>query len=550
MKQFTPAVSDVRCGFHIRDMTIGGVLKRQADRYGERRFLMAVPSGETLSYAEVDAASDHMAAGLRGQRIRRGDMVAVLMENSLTTIILFFALAKVGATNVPLNTAIRGKQFAYQLSQADCTTLIVDEALLDRFHDIHADTPAITRLLIAGEARGDTLTWREGLAPTRLADMHCDTAQVPEGEEPRFSDLAFIFYTSGTTGPSKGCMFSHARCLTGAAGHVELQQIDENDLRYVTLPVFHTNATVGSLFPALLSGGAMAIAQRFSVSRFWADVRQSGATVTNLLGSMMNFLWAAEPRQDDSDNSLRLIICAPIPTFFEEFTKRFALELGTVYGLSDYGVPTGFLVSSAPDKAASAGPALPGWRVRIVDEDDFDKAPGEVGEILVRSDNVWDTTSGYYGMAEKSMHALRNNWFHSGDLGYLDEDGYLFFAGRQKDAMRRRGENISAFEVEQIIAGHPAIADAAAYPLRSETSEDEIAVSITLSDGMTLSPEELIAFCQKNMAYYMIPRFVNFEAEMPRTLTQKVEKYKLQEKAERERATLWDREKAGIKIAR
>jgi crotonobetaine/carnitine-CoA ligase len=198
----------------------------------------------------------------------------------------------------------------------------------------------------------------------------------------------------------------------------------------------------------------------------------------------------------------------------------------------------------------SAGRARPGYRIRIADDDDFDLPPGEVGEILLRSERLWDTSLGYYKMPEATLAAWRNFWFHTGDRGYLDANGYLYFVDRKKDAIRRRGENISAFEVEQVVASHPAVQDAAVYPVRSEMSEDEVAVSVVRRTGAALDERTLVEYCAANMAYYMVPRFIEFRAELPRTLTEKTEKYKLKSEAEADPTRLWDREKAGIVLKR
>jgi crotonobetaine/carnitine-CoA ligase len=188
--------------------------------------------------------------------------------------------------------------------------------------------------------------------------------------------------------------------------------------------------------------------------------------------------------------------------------------------------------------------------VRIVDDADFEVPRGQVGEIVVRGKEPWIMCQGYYKMPEATLAAWRNLWFHTGDRGYMDQENYLYFVDRKKDAIRRRGENISSFEVEQIILKHPSVLDVAAFPITSEHSEDEVMVSIVLREGGTLSEMQLIEFCNRNMPYFMVPRYVEIVNALPKTMTEKVEKYKLRASAETRLSAIWDREKAGIVIKR
>ncbi|RZA16262.1 MAG: ATP-dependent acyl-CoA ligase, partial [Lysobacteraceae bacterium] len=218
--------------------------------------------------------------------------------------------------------------------------------------------------------------------------------------------------------------------------------------------------------------------------------------------------------------------------------------------MSDFGMATVFSVNDPQDKLGSAGRVRTFYEMKIVDDDDFEVAPGETGEIAFRCNEPWRAPSGYYKMPEATANARRNLWFHTGDRGYVDADGYLFFVDRKKDAIRRRGENISAFEVEQIICLHPAVAEAAVYPVRADTAEDEVAASVQLREGAQADEKDLVAFCADNMAYYMVPRFLDMRPDFPRTLSQKIQKHLLKDEIEGRLASVWDRERAGIVVRR
>jgi crotonobetaine/carnitine-CoA ligase len=315
--------------------------------------------------------------------------------------------------------------------------------------------------------------------------------------------------------------------------------------------MFHGNAWLCSVMPALVSDAGLAVSRRFSASTIWDELRRYGATQFNSLGAMTNFIWSRPPDPRDRDHKVRQVMVVPTPReFYHDFEKRFGVAFTSVYALTDCGMVTARGPADPPDKWASGGKACEHVEVRIVDEDDFALPPGQIGEIVVRTREPWIYAQGYYNMPEATARANRNLWFHTGDRGYLDADGYIYFVDRKKDAIRRRGENISSYEVEQIILKHPFVLDVAVFPVTSEHSEDEVMATVVLREGRSLTPAALIDFCQANMAYFMVPRFLEFAAQLPKTMTEKVEKYKLRGAAEERLGEIWDREKAGIKVTR
>jgi crotonobetaine/carnitine-CoA ligase len=286
------------------------------------------------------------------------------------------------------------------------------------------------------------------------------------------------------------------------------------------------------------------------VSRFWDEIRQSRSTITNFLGAMSSFLWSSPPSPQDANNDLRLVSMAPTPRYAAEFEQRFGLKAMNNYGLSDFGMVTSFTEHEPRDKLGSIGKPRRGFHVRIVDDDDFEVPTGEVGEMVLQSDDPWRATTGYYKMAEATLAANRNQWFHTGDRGMRDADGYLWFVDRKKDCIRRRGENISAFEVEQIIATHPEVANAAVFPVATATNDEEVGAIVVRRPGTAFSEAELVDHCQRNMAYFMVPRYIRFVDALPTTVNQKVEKFRLRQALEADLSQAWDREAAGLVLKR
>ena len=522
--------------FATQDLTMGRVWRRQAALHGDRTWLTWLPDGRRYSYADADALTNRLANGLLAQGVRQGEHVAILAGNSPEHLLLFCALGKLGAVAVPINTACRGEVLRYYLEQSEATTLLVGEDLADRLLTL----PSLPRVFLLPAPGAHTTLSALPFAMLLHADATPPDVVVKPG------DLALLAYTSGTTGPSKGCMHSQASSLIFGLSNAETHGHRSDDVFYVCLPLFHLNALQTQSLCALLVGGSVALAPRFSVGGFWADVRASGATITNLLGSMAAFLWSAPATPEDADNRLRMVSATPLPRFAEGFEQRFGLKLISNYGLSDYAMATGFTIDAPAAKRGSAGRARQGIDIRIVDDDDLPLPPGEAGEILLRSSRPWGAAHGYWRMPQATLDATRNLWFHTGDRGILDADGYLWFVDRKKDSIRRRGENISAYEVEQIIARHPAVAEAAAYPLPAESSEDEVAVAVVLKPDATLDEAALVEHCIANMSHFMVPRFIRFVADLPRTPSQKVEKHRLKLTS----GAYWDREAHGIVVKR
>ena len=536
-------------GYNIRELTLGRVLAEKAARIGDKVFLTWMPDGRRWTYRSIDRESNALANGMLASGLASRAHVAILMENCPEQVLAFLALGKIGAVAVPINAAARGELLRYFIEQSDSSAIVIEARFLERLLALGPDLAARLRqvIVVADES---------GAAPPGapwnaipLERVAAGSAEPPPVEV-RFRDMAMIMYTSGTTGPSKGCVFSQVRTLLWGMSHSEALGYRASDLFYVCLPLFHVSALLGTLYQALTLEASVALQRRFSASGFWPDIRACGATVTGMQGSMPNILWGRPPSAHDRAHRLRVCQVSPCPEFALAFEERFGMRFVSGYGLTDYWSSHAFTLSDPPSKIGSAGRTRKGIEARVVDEDDFDVPVGEPGELILRNNNPWEAGEGYYKMPEASLASLRNGWFHTGDKVRIDEEGYMWFVGRGKDTIRRRGENISAFEIESVVKKHPAVADAAAYALASPLGEEDVALAVVPRDGHALDEAELIRYCAENMAYFMVPRYVRRVEDLPRTLSHKVQKFRLREESERDHGGLWDREAAGIKIGR
>ena len=535
----------------IRELDYTTIVGRRAREDGARTYLRF--EDEHYTFLDAHQLTNRVGNGLMQHGVARGEHVALMLDNCPEIAWYLFGIGKIGAVSVPLNTASKGELLARFLRQSRTSCIVVAAHLVGRVAQVAAQCPELKRCVIVtgrGPAEADEAKMPPGLAGIghqelmKVADVAPDT-----GVPVRFDDLACLMFTSGTSGPSKAIMSTHAHSFSPAISLAKAFDYGRDEVMYTCLPLFHGNA-MRALFIAMITGGSVVVGRKFSASNFFADVRRYKATQFNLLGAMANILWAQAPSPADRDHGARKCMIVPMPAFAEPFSERFGLQLCSTYALTDFAYVSFLSTADPKSKWRSAGRVQPDIELAIVDEDDFPVPTGATGEICIRSRRPWIAAQGYYGMPEATVKAWRNLWFHTGDRGYIDGDGYLFFVDRKKDAIRRRGENISSYEVEQIIGQHPAVLDVAAFAVASEMSEDEVMVSVVLKPGEKLGEEELVRWSEKQMAHFMVPRYIEFLPSLPRTLTEKVEKYKLRIAAEQRLASVWDREKHGIKLAR
>jgi crotonobetaine/carnitine-CoA ligase len=534
--------------FALEDRVLPKVLAAAAQALPDNPYILF--REDTYSYADTELVSTQFAHGLRQWGVIGGSRVAAILDNSPQYIFTLFAIAKLGALNVPINTAARGQLLAYFLADCESTHVIVQEDYVDVLLEAWGGTFKIPTLVLrSGEknkvaAAGAGLpTWHDVLSDgfaRRETSLDTDL---------KAWDPWLILYTSGTTGPSKGSVCPHAQSLTIGRTQVRRMDIGPNDRMYTFLPLFHGNALNYSTVTALWGRACIALETRFSASRFWADIHRYQATQFNAMMIVTSVLEKLPVTAEEKNNPVRIAVMVPPPANRRELELRWGLSIISQYAMSEAHPITVLDAGQAYDKPRTSGRVDSSMEVRIVDENDVEVPRGTPGEVTIRTREPWTMLLQYYGKAEATMQAFRNLWFHTGDRAFLDEDGYLFFVDRVKDAIRRRGENISAYEIEFILRGHSDIVEVAAIPVPSEMGEDEVATYI-VRRSPDLTEKDVVEFAIDRMAYFMVPRFVQFIDELPKTPSQKVQKFALREMAKASYNNMWDREKAGIVVTR
>jgi crotonobetaine/carnitine-CoA ligase len=523
---------------------IGTVLRAQAEALADAPFLRM--DDQVLSFGQVNAAVNSYAAGLAELGVGRGDRISLFMENSLEFALLGLAANKIGATWVPTNTTYKGEWLRQTLVDADAALLVVDDGLLERVLDLGGGLPP-KRGLVLGR---DGITTEGGVEWLPFAAVDSGSAAEPDVDvSPR--DISAVMWTSGTTGRSKGVEQSHSCWLAAARVFREARRVEAGDVLYCCVPMFNSGGWVFNVFEGLADGLPVAIDRQFTVAGFWDRVRYYGATQVVTLGAMHIYLWQAPGRPDDAENPLRVAGFVPIPQeLVEPMKERFGLEhIWQGFGQSE-AMPVTIAGADRRWKPNSAGLPRPDFELRILDDRDQEVPPGEVGEICVRPREPDVLFSGYFRNPEATLAAFRNLWYHSGDLGRVDEDGELFFVDRKADYMRYKGRNISSFEAERAAAAHPAVKEVAAHGVRSEelAVEDEVKLCVVVDPGATLTATELARFINDHSPYYLVPRYIEFVEALPQTPTGRVQKFQL--RARGVTGGTWDREQAGFQVQR
>jgi crotonobetaine/carnitine-CoA ligase len=495
-------------------------------------------SGESVTYAELQARAFSIAAGLGELGVRRQEPVAVMLDSNMTRVLTWLGITVGGMIEVPINTAYKGDMLSYVLSHSGARVAIVDGNWCDRFAEIADGLGELETIVVVGQS---------GPVPARFRKVELDVLLRADSVEPdqpvAVSDIAAILYTSGTEGASKGVLCPHGAAFS-MASYPPLTGDDEVVL--VTLPLFHAAGLWASLYNALRVGGTAVVQQSFSASQFWAQVRRHRVTTTVLMGAMADFLWRQSPSQEDRNHPMRYIGFVPAPRYINEFAERFGVEVGSAYGQTEVGI-------THVTQTGEAGPAICGrprdfYDVRVVDDYDNEMARGEAGEIVVRSREPWTMMLGYHKMPQATLRAQRNLWHHTGDVGFVNDDGLFVFADRKKDSLRRRGENISSFEVEKHILARSDVAECAVVAAPSEYAEDEIKAVLVMGEGCEFDPLDMLRDLCERMPYFMVPRFYEVREWLPKTPTHKVRKLELRASGITE--AVWDCEKAGYLITR
>lgn len=496
------------------DMVISRLLEQRAAATPDRVVLHFEES--SLTYAEIDARAGSLASTLDEMGVARGDRVGMMLPNGEPFITIYFALGKLGAVAVPINPTYRGYILEYVLADTACTMLFADGGVVGEVVSSLGLLDVRPRLVVVGTSAS---------MPLGAIDYETlpTSASMSTKPELGFTDVNCIIYTSGTTGPSKGVPLTNAHGVHKALEVNAVCQMGPDDVAYSPLPLFHSMALLRGVLAAVVSGGQCVLRQRFSAGSYWDDVRSYGATIGHCVFTIPQILKKAEPSPRDREHSLKVLYQG---RYDPEFEERFGVRLIEGYGLTEAGVAM-YMRMDEPPRPGSCGRVSEEWDVALVDDDDVPVGEGEIGEIVLRPKLPWLVTPGYLNKPEATAETFRNLWFHTGDLGTVDRDGYYYFKDRKKDSMRRRGENVSSWELEQVIREHPSIDEVAATPFPSPVGEDDIRVFITLLADTALDGPGLVAHCRRRLPDFMVPRYVEIRTQLPKTPTGRIQKFEL-----------------------
>jgi crotonobetaine/carnitine-CoA ligase len=493
--------------------TLGRLLAEQARKFGDKVFLQH--EGGSVTYAQLDRATNRAANALRAAGVAKGAKVAVMLPNCPEYVAMQFAVAKAGGVQVPLNNDFTPELLAFTLDNCDAEVLVVDESFVPR---IEASGRRLKHVFVRGRNRGPYRSYDELL---KAGDASFDPGVA-------WHDPVAIFYTSGTTGVSKGVVLPHNHHFDFGCTLVQCSRSGPEDIWYVCSPYYHGLAQFMSTVPAMMAGGGVALAERFSASRFWGDIRKYRATVAWMVYTMAPILLKQPERADDADNPLRVYYTVGIAaSLVGPLEKRFGIKVLQMMGSTEQG-PVVYSPYEHTKPGAVGVINMRDFEVRVVDEFDEELPVGSVGEYVSRAKRPFVRMTEYYKNPEATLAATRNLWLHSGDAARIDEDGWVYFEGRLKDSIRRGGENISAFELEALASTHPAVEECAAIAVPSELGEDEIKLCVVASGSEPFDFAALHAFCAQKMPKYMVPRYFERLPALPKTGTGKVEKVKLQ----------------------
>ena len=548
-----PKLDDLGPALPRERWTLVEAVRHQARAQGEREFL-SFENGERFSFAEFDRLTDCLATALADLGLTAGDRILGLLTNSKEFMITMIATHKLRAVFVPVNTELRGGFLEHQIINSSPRMIVVDDNLMGRFSSFDPSETGIETVVGVGDESSPDISKLGLLAEVSQVRMDSLLDTTPNTEklaDPSPSDVCTIMYTSGTTGPSKGVLMPQGHCYLFALGIVAAMELTEQDRYFCCMPLFHANGLFMQVYASLLAGSSCHVTKRFSVTDWLNIVREENVTVTNALGVMPEFIFRSPPSPNDRDHKMTRILAIPVA---EEWgvamQERFGVKLRQGFGMTEVNM-VAYSDLDDPVMSGCAGPPLSDFfEVIIADPDsDVELPRDQVGEILVRPKIPFCFNVGYFKMPDKTVEAWRNLWFHTGDAGRMDSEGRLFFVDRIKDRIRRRGENISSYELEQTLNEYPGVIESAAVGLRvpGAGGEDEIKAVIAIN-GPSPDPEAFLDWCVPRMPRHTVPRYLEFVAELDKTASGKIRKQAIRDAGVTENT--WDRESIGYVISR
>ena len=519
--------------------TVSELLDDRADTHTDEPLMFY--QDDVYTYGEIDEMATTIACSLSENGVEKGDHVATFLYNSPEYLALWFGIAKLGAVMVPININLKADGLSYIINDSAAEVVILEEETRENYETARDDLEDIrTEYLLDGSA--------EGYRP--FDDLLTSDREKPPEVTINQDDPMCVIYTSGTTGLPKGVLLPHYSYINTGKEFLDLVDLDEEDRPFTSLPLFHCNAQQLTVMGSMLVGTSFAMARWFSASNYWDQIRKYDATVFNYLGTMISVLNNKERSEDDADNPAVYGVGAAAPAeIVDEFEERYDVELIEGYGLTETATLAIFNrpgEDNATDEG-SIGRSVSYTEVDVVDDDGWPVEPGQEGEIVVRPTRPNSVMLGYYEKPEKTVEDWQNLWFHTGDIGYRDEDGRFYFVDRKAYTIRRRGENIATQEVEQVLNDHVAVDETTIVGVESELGEEDVKAYIITKEGETVDPESILSHCEQRLAYFKVPRYVEFVDEFPKTATERVEKYKLKERGI---GAAWDRKEAGYEVSR
>ncbi|MBL8704355.1 MAG: AMP-binding protein [Rhodospirillales bacterium] len=517
------------------DRTIGQLLTDRArDTPG---FVYCRFGGQAIDFADLNQRVNRYANALVAAGVGPDDRVAIMLPNHPDYVVAFLALLKLGVCQIPVNVHLKGEGLAYLLRHATPRVIIVDELFAE------------AALPILRAQKPPVVVWRGALPdlPDSRVVPFSDMTTHADPAEPSFAGgpdkMVSIMYTSGTTGLPKGVMVTDRMLRVAARASCRLAEIKPGDVFHVWEPLYHIGG-VEVMILALMEELTLGMVERFSVSQFWRQVREFKATHIHFLGGVLAMLLKEAPKPDDRDNTVRVAWGGGCPLqVWRAFEERFGVQIRECYGMTEC---SSFTTQNLTGKLGSTGKPLPFFEVRIAGENGEALGQDQRGEFWVKGKVPGLITEGYFANPEATRSSFRDGWFLTGDLGYFDADGDYYYAGRKKDSIRRRGENVAAYEVERIINEHPAVAESGIIGVPNELGDEDIKVFLRLKPGARLEPMDFIQWCEPKMAYFQVPRFVDFIQEFPKTPSERIRKDALP----RDTAKVFDLEKTGYKVRR
>lgn len=515
----------------LAERTVVHVLRRGADRHPD--LAAVVDTDQSLTYGQLWDASLRVAGGYHWLGVRRQEPVLLMLDNSVDHVLAWFGLSCLAAIEVPINTAVKGAQLAHVITDSGARILVVERDYLDVLRSIPDTVGRLDHVVVRGDVPAEHGL---GVPVSSFADLVASDPVPPATVHPW--DLLGVLYTSGTTGRAKGVQVTQAqtygRMWPGGPGSSV-----PGDTTLVTLPIYHVIGQIRGLYNSLISDGTAVLLPRFSASTFWRSCREYGVTYAPLVGAMGTFLMRQPESPEDTAHGVRSICVGTTFPEVDEFRARFGVEVDCSYGLTEAG---GVLLGRA--EPTGCGWPRPDFTARLVDEHDVEVGPGEVGELVLRPSEPWTVMAGYHNRPDATVEKWRNLWLHTGDLMRRRDDGQFVFVDRLADTIRRRGENISSFEVESELLTHPAVTECAVVAVSVEGDSDpEIKAVVVTRPEHDFDPADLVVWLTERLPRFAVPRFVEVLAELPRTpSTQRVTKSEL---ARRGVAGVWDRMAAG-----